>query len=84
MRKVTIVVPVLMTSCQVSLKWKIGPLMIQAPTTLAARPKHSGWPVKRAARLASLLKAPWLISVSVDGRCGVFQVWAQRLHGACA
>ena len=34
MRKVTIVVPVLMASCQVSLKPKIGPLTPQ--TTIAA------------------------------------------------
>ena len=29
MRKVTMVVPVLITSCQVSLQWKSGPLTAQ-------------------------------------------------------
>ena len=36
MRNVTIVVPVLMTSCHVSLKPNSGPVMIQTAQTLAA------------------------------------------------
>ena len=47
MRKVTIVVPVLITSCQVSLQPKSGPLTSQASTTSNARPKVNGWPVAR-------------------------------------
>ena len=38
-RKVTIVVPVLMTSCQVSEKPNSGPVKAQAMTTASATPK---------------------------------------------
>ena len=41
-RKVTMVVPVLMTSCQVSLKWKSGPVTAQTRMTTTARPKVEG------------------------------------------
>src|SRR3972149_393597 len=58
MRKVTIVVPVLMTSCHVSLKWKIGPVAIQAMITRTAMPKVPGWPVARAIPLARRAKKP--------------------------
>ncbi|MNG31950.1 hypothetical protein D3C84_1178490 [compost metagenome] len=46
------VVPVLITSCQVSLKPKSGPLTIQASTTATATAKTGGRPEKRAAALA--------------------------------
>src|SRR6266478_4250418 len=49
MRKVMIVVPVLMTSCHVSLKLKIGPVMAQIVTTAAARKKIAGLPQKSEA-----------------------------------
>jgi hypothetical protein len=51
MRKVMIVVPVLITSCQVSLKWKIGPVASQTTTTRTARRKALGRPVARAVAL---------------------------------
>src|SRR5206468_4331665 len=51
-RKVTMVVPVLMTSCQVSLKPKIGPVMAQMAITSTARVKVSGRPVALAVHLA--------------------------------
>jgi hypothetical protein len=41
-RNVTTVVPVLMTSCHVSLKAKSGPVMIQTRMTATARPKAAG------------------------------------------
>ena len=52
MRKVTMVVPVLITSCQVSLQWKRGPLIAQATTTVSASAKVAGRPVAYAVPLA--------------------------------
>ena len=49
MRKVMTVVPVLITSCQVSLKLKIGPVTAQIATTAAARRKMAGLPQKSEA-----------------------------------
>jgi hypothetical protein len=49
---VTIVVPVLMTNCQVSLKLNIGPVMPQTIMIKAAMMNAAGWPVARAVRLA--------------------------------
>src|SRR5262245_20966160 len=46
MRKVMIVVAVLITSCQVSLKPKIGPQMAQITMLSAAIRKACGFPVK--------------------------------------
>jgi hypothetical protein len=46
-RKVMIVVPVLITSCQVSLNRKSGPVTSQARITLTARMKAAGLPVTR-------------------------------------
>jgi hypothetical protein len=45
MRKVTIVVPVLITSCQVSLKPKSGPLTAHTVTVASASAKAAGLPV---------------------------------------
>ena len=56
-RKVTIVVPVLITSCQVSLKPNSGPVTTQTSTSSTASTKHSGRPVNRAAALARRVKA---------------------------
>jgi hypothetical protein len=44
MRKVTIVVAVLMTSCHVSLKPNAGPETIQSTMTETAAANASGWP----------------------------------------
>jgi hypothetical protein len=49
---VTIVVPVLMTSCQVSLNLKIGPVTPQITMIEAAAMNAAGWPVARAVHLA--------------------------------
>ena len=46
-RNVTIVVPVLMTSCQVSEKPKIGPVMPHTSTTATAPTKANGVPAAR-------------------------------------
>jgi hypothetical protein len=51
MRKVTIV-PVLITSCHVSLKPNKGPLISQMPMVSVASTKASGWPVVCAVHLA--------------------------------
>src|SRR5262245_5265058 len=48
MRKVTMVVPVFTTSCQVSLQWKMGPVTAQTTMTASAIAKASGLPVVRA------------------------------------
>ena len=49
------VVLVLMTSCQVSLKAKSGPLTAHAMITASARLKVTGRPLTRAAALAKVL-----------------------------
>jgi hypothetical protein len=49
---VTIVVPVLMTNCQVSLNLNIGPVTPQTTTIEAAAMNAAGWPVARAVHLA--------------------------------
>src|SRR2546421_8051645 len=46
-RKVTMVVPVLITSCQVSEKWKSGPVASHSAMTSAARPNAQELPVQR-------------------------------------
>jgi hypothetical protein len=48
-----IVVPVLITSCQVSLKAKIGPVIIQIAITATASAKVLGCPQKCEADLAN-------------------------------
>jgi hypothetical protein len=48
------VVPVLITSCQVSLKPKIGPVTSQTTSTRMAQLKVHGWPAILAVRLASI------------------------------
>lgn len=55
MRKVTIVVPVLITSCQVSLKPKSGPVIAQTTIVPNARIKAAGRPVACAAAFAKRL-----------------------------
>src|SRR5262245_29662512 len=56
MRKVTMVVPVLMTSCQVSEKPKIGPVTAQATITATAIMKAQGEPTAPAVTWANLRK----------------------------
>jgi hypothetical protein len=48
---VTIVVPVLITNCHVSLNLNIGPVMPQAKITRTARRNAAGWPVARDVHL---------------------------------
>ena len=45
-------VPVLITSCQVSLKWKSGPVTIQTTMTVPASANAAGRPVARDVALA--------------------------------
>ena len=52
-RKVTIVVPVLMTSCQVSDQWKNGPVMAQIATTDTPRTNAPGEPQASAVQQAN-------------------------------
>src|SRR5215813_9230649 len=52
MRNVTIVVPVLMTNCHVSLKPKTGPVPAQTTITVTATRNATGRPVTRAVHLA--------------------------------
>ena len=53
-KKVTTVVPVLMTSCHVSEKWKIGPENAQNTTMTKARINAEGRPVAMVAALENL------------------------------
>ena len=64
MRKVTMVVLVLMTSCQVSLKRKIGPVTAQTTIMIRARAKVVGRPAYRAAALA---KEEYQFLADIDG-----------------
>src|SRR4051794_8208299 len=54
MRKVMIVVPVLITSCQVSLKWKAGPViahtMIVPIASMKVMGRAEAWAAQRASR----------------------------------
>src|SRR5690242_14245618 len=56
-RKVMIVVPVLITNCQVSPKWKNGPLAAQTATINTAARKVAGRPDWRAVASAKRRKA---------------------------
>src|SRR6266567_3820567 len=56
MRKVTIVVAVLMTSCHVSLNPKSGPVAHQTTIVASAIPKAAGLPVTRTLALANRSK----------------------------
>jgi hypothetical protein len=58
-KKVTIVVPVLMMSCHVSLKPNSGPVIAQIMMTATARMKVSGLPVARAVHLANRENHDW-------------------------
>jgi hypothetical protein len=49
---VTIVVPVFMTNCHVSLNLNIGPVTPQTMMIKAAAMNAAGWPVARAVHLA--------------------------------
>src|SRR5258705_13502085 len=51
-----IVVPVLITSCQLSLKPNSGPVISQTRTAPSARPKAAGLPMAREAALESQSK----------------------------
>src|SRR5690349_12398117 len=59
-RNVTMVVPVLITSCQVSLKWKIGPITAQATITAAAAANAHGVPVACDTRCANWRKTSYV------------------------
>src|SRR5262245_3171879 len=61
-RKVMIVVPVLMTSCQVSLKPNSGPVTPQTTTRRMATRNVPALPDSRAVALANLLNQPLLAS----------------------
>ncbi len=56
-RKVTMVVPVLMTRCHVSEKWR-GPVRAQMTMTTAARVKAHGLSATREDALAKRLRSP--------------------------
>ena len=68
-RNVTMVVPVLMTSCQVSEKSKIGPVIAQTRTIPSASAKAGTLPVKCVAAEAKRSKA----------RAGALSWWAMNL-----
>jgi hypothetical protein len=61
MRKVTIVVPVLLMSCQVFDHWKIGPLTPHTTMTASASAKVAGRPAWRAVQSTSLSKPVLLL-----------------------
>src|SRR4029450_1364705 len=77
-RKVTIVVPVLMTSCQVSLNPKSGPVRAHARITATARPNASGLPVARAVPLAKRVNQ----EVGFSGLLGVLTASDRAAQGA--
>lgn len=78
MRKVTIVVPVLITSCQVSEKSKIGPVIAQTMTMAAAAMNANGEPTISAVLYARLRKISFIEPLLIDdwmgartGSCGI-------------
>ncbi len=94
-RKVMMVVPVLITSCQVSLKPNTGPLMPQITTIATAARKVHGEPVAAAAFLAIVLNRFVLSSSSshsgdeddrqwpVQAPCSGGQARMRCSRGAC-
>ena len=56
MRNVTIVVPVLITSCHVELKWNSGPVAAHTTTTSNATANADGCPAASAMRCAKRSK----------------------------
>src|ERR1044071_3532313 len=69
-RRVTMVVPVLMTSCQVSEKWKIGPLTSQMTMTATAMMNAAVEPVFRVAAAAKRSK-PLALRAEGGGASGM-------------
>ena len=73
MRKVTIVVLVLITSCQVSLKPKSGPLIAQATIVASASVKVIGRPLMRADAFAKRLNHDFFVhALKANGRRALF------------
>ena len=60
-RKVMMVVPVLMTSCQVSLNRNSGPVTAHTRMMSRAIPNVAGWPAPRAVPLANLVNASAIV-----------------------
>src|SRR6187200_2067787 len=75
MRKVTIVVPVLMTSCHVSLKWKIGPVMAHTITTRTASTSAHGVPTACVTRSDAARNRS-----DIEGRSSSRCLLAMRAH----
>ena len=67
-KNVMMVVPVLMTSCQVLLKWKIGPVTAQRITTPSAARNACGRPVARAVALEQVVKKLLVVFIGLIGR----------------
>ncbi len=76
----TIVVPVLMTSCQVSLKWKSGPVTAQSRMTRTASPNVTGWPEARAVAFANRVNhSPIVIRTYIPSQRGT-GLWRASLE----
>ena len=67
MRNVTMVVPVLMTSCQVSEKSKSGPVIAQTTITVTARMNAQGDPVASDVALAKDRKRSLIVPPTESG-----------------
>src|SRR4051794_20010287 len=90
-RNVTIVVPVLMTSCQVSEKWKNGPVIAHTTTVPSASAKTQARPTSREVAFATSANNLFGVRAFLDGgtRIGILEpflrsevlgtVWFQRL-----
>src|ERR1044072_9398301 len=75
-RKVTMVVPVLMTSCQLSENLKIGPDTAQTTTMTTQRQKVTGRPAAVATTLAALEKDLLRFMAAQRSSLGPVPVWA--------
>ena len=73
----TIVVPVLITSCQVSLNPNIGPVMAQTRIIRTARRNAAGWPVARAVHFENRENG----DEELNTLASAFEFWFDR---ACA
>ena len=66
--KVTMVVPVLMTSCQSSEKWKTGPSAPHTRTVASAAQNAVGEPAHRVTLLAKRIRAQLSFALCLDQR----------------
>lgn len=79
-KKVTIVVPVFMTSCQVSEKLKSGPVIDQIKTTATASKKTVAVPAKLETRVAARRNASFMVMLIVAHLSVLHQAFCKTMQ----